>query len=160
MEVSSFTEKLNKVEGNTYVIEEEVGPVDGVYEALLAHDNINTATLSIWTGPKLTGKRIESYVLSTPGLTPWKKSIRLYSDAPVVYISYETDGDTVEAEDINLVQEKTVETQTALNAEEKRATAEEERIAADLANEMSRAERAEAELTKNLQVETARAEGA
>ncbi|WP_320967328.1 hypothetical protein [Hungatella sp.] len=160
MEVSSFTEKLNKVDGNTYVIEEEVRPVDGVYEALLAHDNINTATLSIWTGPKLTGKRIESYVLSTPGLTPWKKSIRLYSDAPVVYISYETDGDTVEAEDINLVQEKTVETQTALNAEERRATAEEERIAADLANEMSRAERAEEELTKNLQEETARAEGA
>ena len=76
MEVSSFTEKLNKVDGNIYVIEEEVRPVDGVYEALLAHDNINTATLSIWTGPKLTGKRIESYVLSTPGLMPWKKSIR------------------------------------------------------------------------------------
>lgn len=36
MEVSSFTEKLNKVDGNTYVIEEEVRPVDGVYEALLA----------------------------------------------------------------------------------------------------------------------------
>lgn len=160
MEVSSFTEKLNKVDGNTYVIEEEVQPVGGVYEALLAHDNINTATLSVWTGPKLTGKRIESYVLSTPGLTPWKRSIRLYSDAPVVYISYETDGDTVEAEDINLVQEKTVETQAALNAEEKRAKAEEERIAADLANEMSRAERAEAELAKNLQEETARAEGA
>ena len=30
MEVSSFTEKLNKVDGNIYVIEEEVRPVDGV----------------------------------------------------------------------------------------------------------------------------------
>lgn len=45
MQTSKFYEKLNKVDGNIYVIEEEIPLVDGVYEAELQHDNINIATL-------------------------------------------------------------------------------------------------------------------
>ncbi|MBS6644555.1 MAG: hypothetical protein KH366_13330, partial [Clostridiaceae bacterium] len=121
MESSQFIEKLNKVDGNVYVIEEEVHLTGGVYEAPLAHDNINIATLAVFTGPKLTGERLETYAVSTPSLTPWKRVIRVYADVETVYISYETDGDTVEAEDINRVQEAVVGTQEAVNAEEARA---------------------------------------
>ena len=96
MQVSTFCEKLNKVDGNIYVVEEEIHLINGVYEAELQHDNINEATFAVFTGPKLTGERLESYTLSTPSLAPWKRIVRVYADVPVVYISYETDGDTVE----------------------------------------------------------------
>ena len=61
MNVSTFYEKLNKVDGNIYVIEEEIHLTNGVYEAELQHDNINEATFAVFTGPKLTGSRLETY---------------------------------------------------------------------------------------------------
>lgn len=122
MELSAFTEKLNKLDGNIYVVEEEVAIVNGVYEAELQHDNIDENTLSVYTGPKLTGDRIKNYTLSTPSKTPWKRIIKIYADVPVVYIIYETTGDTVEGEDINLVQTELIRTQTAVTEEVNRAS--------------------------------------
>lgn len=46
---------------------------------------------------KVDGNRIESYVLSTPGMTPWKKAVRVYGDVSEVCLSYETEGDAAEA---------------------------------------------------------------
>lgn len=160
MELSKWVEKLNKVDGNVYVIEEEARLTNGVYEAELQHDNINVATLSVYAGPKLTGDRIESYVLSTPSMTPWKRVIRVYAEAPVVYISYETDGDTVEADDINRIQESVIETQKALNEEGERSLKAEERLAGDLQAEISRAGRGEAVLDNRITAETGRAKSA
>ena len=77
MNVSTFYEKLNKVDGNVYVVEEAVRPTDGVYEGELQHDNINTAAFAVYTGPKLTGKRLETYTLSTPSLAPWKRVVKI-----------------------------------------------------------------------------------
>ena len=133
MEVTEFSGKLNQVEGKVYVIEEEIRmPENGVYEALLEHDNIQVSTLTVYTGPKLTGDRIQSYALSTPTLTPWKRLIRIQTEEPVVYIAYETEGDTVEAEDVNRLQEAMGQTQQALNAEEERAQQEEGQLREDL----------------------------
>ena len=160
MEISTYTEKLNKVDGNVYVIEEEISLIDGVYDAPLAHDNVNTSTLAVYTGPKLTGDRIQSYVLSTPSLMPWKKVIRLYADVPTVYISYETEGDTVEAEDVNLLQQDIIRTQEGVNAEEDRAEAEESFLKGEIAKETARATAAEKTLTDNLTAEVTRAKGA
>lgn len=160
MKISTYTEKLNKVDGNVYVIEEEVSLIDGVYGAPLAHDNVNTSTLAVYTGPKLTGDRIQSYALSTPSLMPWKRLIRIYADVPTVYISYETDGDTVEAEDVNRLQESTILTQKALNDEVIRAETVEASLANDILNETVRAESAERVLSDNLAAETSRAEEA
>ena len=157
MKVSAYTEKLNKVDGNVYVIEEEVSLIDGVYDAPLAHDNVNTSTLAVYTGPKLTGDRIQSYALSTPSLTPWKRLIRIYADVPAVYISYETEGDTVEAEDVNLLQQDVIRTQDGVNAEEDRAKAEEVFLKAEIAEETARATAAEKKLTTDLTVEITRA---
>lgn len=160
MEISKFNEKLNKIDGNIYVVEEKVELTGGVYDASLQHDNINTSTLSVYTGPKLTGERIQSYTLSTPSLTPWKRTIRIYADVPTVYISYEAEGDTVEAEDVNLLQEEIVRTQEAVNEEISRAGGAEQNIAADLEEEVTRAKTAEQTITGNLIAEISRAKGA
>ena len=154
MEVTEFSGKLNQVEGKVYVIEEEIRmPENGVYEALLEHDNIQVSTLTVYTGPKLTGDRIQSYALSTPTLTPWKRLIRIQTEEPVVYIAYETEGDTVEAEDVNRLQEAMGQTQQALNAEEERALQAEgqlredvEQTQEDLEEEAARAQQAEGQL--------------
>lgn len=179
MELSIFHEKLNKVDGNAYVIEEEIHmPASGIYDEELQHDNIVDSTLSVYTGPTLTGEQIQSYALSTPSLMPWKRIIRIQTDVPVVYITYETVGDTVEADDINRVQDAVVKTQGGVNAEEARATsaeaelarnlqaesdraiAEEQRLNGRIDAETSRAQAAEGTLSQQLDVEKARAESA
>ncbi|MBE6043533.1 MAG: hypothetical protein E7216_04775 [Clostridium thermopalmarium] len=109
--IDKFTEKLNKLDGNTYVIEEEVTLTDGVYEGELQHDNVSNTSVRVYTGSKLTGDRIDNFILSTPSKTPWKRVIKIFSDVPKAYITYETQGDTVEADDINKVQESIVNTQ-------------------------------------------------
>lgn len=160
MVLTSFLEKLNKVDGNIYVIEESVDLKDGVYSGTLEHDNINPMTLTVHTGPKLTGDRIETYALSTPSLTPWKREIRIYADVPRAYISYECDGDTVEAEDINNVQAAINATQKALNEEESRAEDAEKELAGTIQNETDRAIEAEQQLDEKVNEEKRRAEGA
>lgn len=158
MEISHFSEKLNKVDGKIYVIEEEIQmPENGVYEAYLRHDNINEVTLTVYTGSKLTGDQIQSFALSTPSMMPWKRSIRIQTEEPVVYICYETDGDTVEAEDVNLLQGALVRTQSALNQEEGRAEEEEEKLARRIREEEERAAEAERQLSEELRKETERA---
>ena len=160
MEISRFYEKLNKIDGNIYVVEEKVKLTGSVYDAPLNHDNINTSTLSVYTGPKLTGERIQTYVLSTPSLTPWKRTIRVYADVPTVYISYEAEGDTVEAEDVNRLQEEMIRTQEAINGEISRAGEAEQNIAADLVEEVARAKSAEQVMAGGLAEEISRAKEA
>lgn len=160
MQVSTFCEKMNKVDGNIYVVEEEIHLTSGVYEAELQHDNINEATFAVFTGPKLTGNRLESYTLSTPSLAPWKRIVRVYADVPVVYISYETDGDTVEGDDINRVQAAIVGTQEALNAEEGRVLEAEKKLTNDLQTESNRAMQEEARLDSLVGAEVERAQAA
>lgn len=157
VEISKFNEKLNKIDGNIYVVEEKVELTGGVYNAPLQHDNINISTLSVYTGPKLTGERIQTYVLSTPSLTPWKRIIRIYADTPTAYVSYEAEGDTVEAEDVNLLQDEMVRTQEAVNEEISRAGNAERDIATDLEEEVSRAKAAEQTAADNLIAEIVRA---
>lgn len=112
--IDKFTEKLNKLNGNNYVIEEEVNLKDGIYEGELEHDNVSNSSIRVHTGSKLTGEKLQNFILSTPSLTPWKCSIKIFANVDKVYITYETTGDTVEADDINKVQESIVNTQTEL----------------------------------------------
>lgn len=112
MDITKFNEKFNRVEGNVYTVEEEVILKDGVYEAELIHDNVNN--INVYTGTKLTGNKITTYSATTPSLTPWKTIIKIYSSEPKLYISYETMGDQVEAEDINKLQDAVVSTEIEL----------------------------------------------
>lgn len=105
-----FIEKLNKkLDGSVYVIEEEQIIIDGKYEGYLQHDNAARNTIKVYTGSKLTGEEITNVTVSVPSDAPWKTYIKIFSDAEKVYITYETPGDTVEADDINMLQEASQE---------------------------------------------------
>ena len=127
MVISQYTEKLNKLDDNIYTIEEVVHPVNGIYESELLHDNIVDDSVTVYTGKKLTGNRAE-FTLSTPSNMPWKKVIRIYSTEGTLYVNYETTGDTVEAEDINKLQEDLIATQTAVTEENQRSMKAEEQL--------------------------------
>ncbi|NFG25623.1 hypothetical protein FC777_00515 [Clostridium botulinum] len=156
MDISKFNEKFNKIEGNTYVIEEKIELNNESYESELAHDNINVKTLNIYTGSKLTGEKIESYSISTPSLTPWKTIIKIFSKITPLYISYETVGDQVEAEDINKLQDTLVFTQQNLNEEIHRATKSENILIDNLNSEVVRSTQAENNIDMNLNTEVNR----
>ncbi len=113
--IDRFAEKLNKkTDSSVYVIEEKLPITAGIFEGLLAHDNINNNTVRVFTGPKLTGQEINNVVISIPGDTPWRRLIKIYTGASEVYVTYETPGDTVEAADINTLQESITLTQTEI----------------------------------------------
>ncbi|WP_252234036.1 hypothetical protein [Clostridium sp. ZS1] len=156
MNISKFNEKFNKIEGNTYVIEEKIELNNESYERELVHDNINVKTLNIYTGSKLTGEKIESYSISTPSLTPWKTIIKIFSKITPLYISYETVGDQVEAEDINKLQDTLVFTQQNLNEEIDRATKSENILIDNLNSEVVRSTQVENNIAMNLNTEVNR----
>ena len=145
MEMGVFTPKLNVVEGKVYSIEERiVMPEGGVYEAELQHDNIDEATLRVYTGPQMTGDLVQTFTLSTPSLTPWKRIIRIHSAEPAVYISYQTEGDTVEADDVNRLQDEIYRTQSAVNTTERRM----EEVKTGLKGEMQKLKEGFEEITE------------
>ena len=178
MNITKFSEKLNKLDNNVYTIEEVVNPVAGVYEADLGHDNVEPNTINVYTGSKCTGNKINSFVISTPSLTPWKIHIIIYSNEPTLYITYESIGDTIEADDINSIQGAINDSQKALNDEITRATnasntlttnlnkeivrakSEEGKINTALNNEISRSKSEESKITTNLNNEVTRAKNA
>ena len=103
-----FTDKLNKIEGKVYTVEEEIVVSNGKYEGFLGHDNINTNTLVVYTEKGLKGDEVTNYSLSKKEGQEWKTFIELYH--PVnVFATYETSGDVVEAEDINILQDSILE---------------------------------------------------
>lgn len=114
-EIDRFTNKLNKkVDGSRHVIEEQINITGGVFNGSLSHDNIVKETIRIYTGPKMTGVKVNNFVVSVPAETPWKTNIKIFSDTTPVYVTYETLGDTIEAEDINIIQDSITATQIEL----------------------------------------------
>ena len=101
-----FVEKLNKKEDGFYIIEEEKTIVDGKWEGFLDHDNVNRESIVIYTEPNFTGEKVDNFFISIPSETPWKTYLKVFSHSEKIYIIYESKGDQVAAEDINLVQEK------------------------------------------------------
>ncbi|MBJ6360434.1 phosphoglucomutase [Paenibacillus sp. GCM10012307] len=107
-----FTEKLNKrPDGSMYVVEEEVELVNGSYEGYLSHSNVRKESIQCYTGPKLTGQKVDQVLLTTPSDAPWRLMIKIFSSATAVYITYETPGDQVDASHINTLQDSLVRTQ-------------------------------------------------
>lgn len=103
-----FTDKLNKIEGKTYTVEEEIIVTNGKYEGFLGHDNININTLVVYTEKGLKGDKVTNYSVSKKEGVEWKTYIELYHPTNV-YAIYETSGDIVEAEDINILQDSILE---------------------------------------------------
>lgn len=109
--IDTFHEKLNKKIDGVYVIEEELEVVNGVWEGFLRHDNAIQDSLQIYTGPRLTGDKITNYFLSVPSDMPWKMYLKVFTTSLKIYVTYETPGDQVKAEDINFLQEAITNTQ-------------------------------------------------
>ena len=114
-QIDVFQDKLNKkANGGSYVVEEKLLLAGGVYTGLLAHDNINNQSISVYTGSRYSGTEVRNYTLSFPDEAPWRRVIKVYAEVPEVYVTYETPGDTVEADDINLLQTGLTSTQREL----------------------------------------------
>lgn len=112
--IDKFTQKLNKKDTG-YVIEEEIIITNGVFQGILSHDNIKDSSINVYTGSQYTGEKIDDFIISIPSETPWKKIIKIFTDAPKVYVIYETTGDQIEAEDINDIQDSITATQIELD---------------------------------------------
>lgn len=116
MDVKSFTTKQNKTQGSAYSIEETIEmPSTGVYEGELLHDNIDDDTLTVTTGQNQSGTEL-TYTLTTPPGRPWARVIHVESTETYIYISYEYEGDEVEADDINDLQSEVVKCEKEINA--------------------------------------------
>ncbi|MEK4004245.1 phosphoglucomutase [Paenibacillus sp. FSL H3-0333] len=114
-QVDVFQDKLNKkANGGSHVVEEKLRLTGGVFSGLLAHDNINNQTLAVYTGSRFSGTEVRNYSVSFPDETPWRRLINIYADVPEVYVTYETPGDTVEADDVNQLQGGLTATQREL----------------------------------------------
>ncbi|MEK4196652.1 phosphoglucomutase [Paenibacillus sp. FSL L8-0323] len=112
-DIDVFNDKLNKNQtGKSYVIEERLSIVGGVYDGPLRHDNINNQTIRVFAGSRFTGEEIKNYSISFPDATPWRRLIKIFTSLSEVYVTYETPGDTVEADDINALQSAVTATQT------------------------------------------------
>lgn len=104
-QIDLFKDKLNKkVGGGSYVIEEKLLLTNGVFSGPLAHDNINNLSISVYTGSKYSGDQLRNFTVSLPDEMPWQRMIRIFAEVPEVYVTYETPGDTIEADDINALQ--------------------------------------------------------
>ncbi len=113
--VDIFYEKLNKnTTGSPYVVEERIPLPTGSYEGDLQHDNINNQTIRVFTGTRYTGDEVTNWILSVPSATPWRRSIKIFASVPEVFVTYETPGDTVEADDINVLQTAVIATQSEM----------------------------------------------
>ena len=110
-----FVEKLNKKQEGFYVIKEEKDIQDGKWEGYLEHDNVNRESIVIYTGPNFTGTKVDNFFVSTPSEMPWKTYLKVFSNSEKIYVTYESQGDQVEAEDINQVQNVLADTVEDLN---------------------------------------------
>jgi hypothetical protein len=114
-QIDLFQDKLNKkANGGSYVIEERLPLENGMYSGVLAHDNINNQTVAVYTGSQYSGIELRNFTVSFPDEAPWRRLIKIFADVPEVYVTYETPGDTVEAEDINGLQMSLIAVQTEI----------------------------------------------
>lgn len=113
--IDQFVAKINKRSVPHVVHDEALTVHEGTGEKFLNHDNVREDTLEIWTGQNKTGDRVVTYTCTYPEEEKWKTFVRVLTAAAVVYISYEAQGDQIEAYDINELQTGIVSTQTEVD---------------------------------------------
>ena len=100
-DIYKFIAKLNKREPPYVITDEEITLIDGKWEGFMSHDNVLEETIEIYTLLGRQGSKVLNYTINKQ---EWKIYLKVFSQEEKVYISYETYGDTVEAEDINMLQ--------------------------------------------------------
>lgn len=102
-QIYNFIARLNKKDNPYTIVDEQVTLTEGKWEGFLAHDQVIEKTIEIYTLPNKEGERVLAYTLDKKEEV-WKTYLKVFSQSEVLYITYETYGDTVEAEDINQLQ--------------------------------------------------------
>ena len=102
-QIYNFIARLNKRDNPYTIVDEQVTLTGGKWEGFLAHDQVIEKTIEIYTLPNKEGERVLAYTLDKKEEV-WKTYLKVFSQSEVLYITYETYGDTVEAEDINQLQ--------------------------------------------------------
>lgn len=102
-QIYNFIARLNKRDNPYTIVDEQVTLTEGKWEGFLAHDQVIEKTIEIYTLPNKEGERVLAYTLDKKEEV-WKTYLKVFSQSEVLYITYETYGDTVEAEDINQLQ--------------------------------------------------------
>ena len=102
-QIYNFIARLNKRDNPYTIVDEQVILTEGKWEGFLAHDQVIEKTIEIYTLPNKEGERVFAYTLDKKEEV-WKTYLKVFSQSEVLYITYETYGDTVEAEDINQLQ--------------------------------------------------------
>lgn len=109
--IDTFTTKLNKKDPPYAINDEEIVLLNGKWEGIMVHDNVLEDTIEIYTLPNRQGSRVLNYTFDKQG---WKLYLKVFNQSEKVYLTYETYGDQVEADDINGLQKSIVDTQTEL----------------------------------------------
>ncbi|MBC8580863.1 hypothetical protein [Zhenhengia yiwuensis] len=102
-QIYNFIARLNKRDNPYTIVDEQVLLTDGKWEGFLEHDQVIEKTIEIYTLPNKEGERVFAYTLDKKEEV-WKTYLKVFSQSEALYITYETYGDTVEAEDINQLQ--------------------------------------------------------
>ncbi len=102
-QIYNFIARLNKKDNPYTIVDEQVTLTEGKWEGFLAHDQVIEKTIEIYTLPNKEGERVLAYTLDKKEEV-WKTYLKVFSQSEALYITYETYGDTVEAEDINQLQ--------------------------------------------------------
>lgn len=99
----NFITKLNKKSIPYCISDEVITLTDGKWEGFLNHDNVNPETIEIYTSTNRSGSKVLNYTV-VPTDETWRTYVRVFHSANTLYVTYETTGDTVEADDINNLQ--------------------------------------------------------
>lgn len=112
-----FVTKLNKRDKPYVIADEPFALSGGVGERFLNHDNINVKTVEIYTEPQRQGDKVLNYTVEKKDGAEWKLWLKVFAQAEQVYVSYESTGDTVEADDVNELQQAAVNLEADLQSE-------------------------------------------
>lgn len=99
-----YTAKLNRRDTPYVIADEALTLSGGRWEGWPGHDNVDPATIEIYTLPGRQGEKVLNYTTEIRDGAEWKLWLRVFAAADVLYLSYETTGDVVEADDINQLQ--------------------------------------------------------
>lgn len=102
-QIYNFVARLNKRDQPYIIADEQITLEAGKWEGFLEHDHVLEKTIEIYTLPNKEGERVLAYTLDKKEEV-WKTYLKVFSQSDALYITYETYGDMVEAEDINKLQ--------------------------------------------------------
>lgn len=122
--IDSFFYKKNNTGKKVIINNEQITiPSLTTEKVYFVHDNIVDSSVEVWTGANKTGTKVADFLINQHSEKKWKYYLTFGSTgityAGSAYLFYQTTGDTVEAEDINNLQESITSVQQELGVNPK-----------------------------------------